>query len=172
MKDFRRQNDGQGWKNDRGYTKYQGPNGPVRPEGQVKHRATCAECGNMCEVPFRPNGKKPVFCPDCFGAKRDGGYQGFKKDFAPRAENRAPAHQTAAPAKDHRIDEIKAQLGAIGTKLDRLIAALEKPAAKAEAPAKETAKPAVKLTVKAAPKKAAKPAPAKKSKPAKAAKKK
>ena len=26
------------------------------------HQATCAECGTSCEVPFKPNGKKPVLC--------------------------------------------------------------------------------------------------------------
>jgi CxxC-x17-CxxC domain-containing protein len=33
------------------------------------HRATCAECGKDCEVPFRPSGDKPVYCSDCFGKK-------------------------------------------------------------------------------------------------------
>ncbi len=32
-------------------------------------RATCASCGNTCEVPFRPTGEKPVYCSDCFGDK-------------------------------------------------------------------------------------------------------
>lgn len=30
------------------------------------HKATCAGCGKICEVPFRPTGSKPVFCRDCF----------------------------------------------------------------------------------------------------------
>jgi len=32
-------------------------------------QATCSECGNKCEVPFRPSGGKPVLCSDCFGNK-------------------------------------------------------------------------------------------------------
>ncbi len=35
------------------------------------HKATCGDCGKSCEVPFRPTGEKPVFCRDCFGAKKD-----------------------------------------------------------------------------------------------------
>jgi len=35
------------------------------------HEAICAECGQKCEVPFRPTGDKPVYCTDCF-AKRQG----------------------------------------------------------------------------------------------------
>lgn len=30
------------------------------------HKATCSNCGKICEVPFRPTGSKPVFCKDCF----------------------------------------------------------------------------------------------------------
>lgn len=36
------------------------------------HQATCSDCGNNCEVPFRPTGERPVYCSDCFG-KQDGG---------------------------------------------------------------------------------------------------
>jgi CxxC-x17-CxxC domain-containing protein len=36
-------------------------------------KATCAKCGNTCEVPFKPNGSKPVFCRDCF--KKDAGFE-------------------------------------------------------------------------------------------------
>jgi len=32
--------------------------------------ATCATCGREAQVPFRPNGSKPVYCSDCFTAQR------------------------------------------------------------------------------------------------------
>lgn len=32
--------------------------------------ATCAQCQKSCQVPFRPNGKKPVLCKDCFSSGR------------------------------------------------------------------------------------------------------
>ena len=28
--------------------------------------AVCAKCGSTCKVPFRPNGRKEVFCSKCF----------------------------------------------------------------------------------------------------------
>ncbi len=34
------------------------------------HSATCATCGKSCQVPFRPNGAKPVYCSDCFQGQR------------------------------------------------------------------------------------------------------
>lgn len=40
--------------------------GNSRPE---MHRATCAECGASCEVPFKPTGGKPVYCSNCFSNK-------------------------------------------------------------------------------------------------------
>ena len=32
--------------------------------------ATCADCGREAQVPFRPNGSKPVYCSDCFQSQR------------------------------------------------------------------------------------------------------
>jgi CxxC-x17-CxxC domain-containing protein len=34
------------------------------------HKATCSECGNECEVPFKPMEGKPVFCKDCYKKKK------------------------------------------------------------------------------------------------------
>ena len=36
-----------------------------------RFQATCNQCHKLCEVPFRPNGKKPVYCRDCFKGKED-----------------------------------------------------------------------------------------------------
>ncbi len=30
------------------------------------HKATCADCGKECEVPFKPSAGRPVYCRDCF----------------------------------------------------------------------------------------------------------
>jgi CxxC-x17-CxxC domain-containing protein len=32
--------------------------------------ATCASCGREAQVPFQPNGTKPVYCSDCFATQR------------------------------------------------------------------------------------------------------
>ena len=34
--------------------------------GPKMHRAVCGECGDKCEVPFKPTGKEPVKCRRCF----------------------------------------------------------------------------------------------------------
>ena len=38
------------------------------------HKATCSECGNECEVPFKPAEGKPVYCKDCYMKKKQDRY--------------------------------------------------------------------------------------------------
>ena len=33
------------------------------------HDAVCAECGQKCQVPFKPDSSRPVYCRECY-AKR------------------------------------------------------------------------------------------------------
>ncbi len=44
----------------------------TRGEGKTQQRemfeATCAECGKIAYVPFRPTGDRPVYCKDCYSA--------------------------------------------------------------------------------------------------------
>ena len=30
------------------------------------HKATCADCGKECEVPFKPQDGRAVYCRDCY----------------------------------------------------------------------------------------------------------
>ncbi len=39
------------------------------------HKATCAECNEECEVPFKPSGDRPVYCKDCFSKRKNTGRQ-------------------------------------------------------------------------------------------------
>ena len=34
------------------------------------HKATCSDCGQECEVPFKPTEGKPVYCKECYRSKR------------------------------------------------------------------------------------------------------
>jgi len=34
------------------------------------HKAVCSDCGQECEVPFKPTEGKPVYCRDCFQKHR------------------------------------------------------------------------------------------------------
>lgn len=87
-----------------------------RPE---MFKATCADCGNPCEVPFRPTGERPVYCNNCFGGNRGGAPHGGpeRRDFAPRAPH--------PPAGDMRIDDLKRQMESVQAKLDKVLNMVE-----------------------------------------------
>jgi len=49
-----------------------GPGGPRGRQGRgprEMHKATCSSCGAETEVPFEPDGTKPVYCRECFQKK-------------------------------------------------------------------------------------------------------
>ncbi|HNR44529.1 MAG TPA: hypothetical protein PKH80_05120 [Methanofastidiosum sp.] len=39
-----------------------------RPPREM-HKATCASCGQETEVPFKPDGTRPVYCKECYQKK-------------------------------------------------------------------------------------------------------
>jgi CxxC-x17-CxxC domain-containing protein len=53
------------------------------------YSATCVNCGNTCEVPFKPMGNRPVFCRDCFKSQGEGnGAAMGPKKWENRSESR------------------------------------------------------------------------------------
>ena len=97
--------------------------------------ATCAQCNKQCEVPFRPNGRKPVYCRECFSDKKDSAPNDYhrqesrdrdypKRDFTKK--DFSPTFSSQPPREDKRIDELKRQIEAVNAKLDRLIQMNEK----------------------------------------------
>ena len=34
-------------------------------ENREMHKTTCSDCGNECEVPYKPAAGRPVYCKDC-----------------------------------------------------------------------------------------------------------
>jgi CxxC-x17-CxxC domain-containing protein len=75
MGNFRRDNRSQGSQGRRDF-------GERRERPELFH-AVCANCGNDCEVPFKPTGSKPVFCRNCFdkqGGSDRGGRSNFSRD--------------------------------------------------------------------------------------------
>ena len=106
-----------------GGSRFGSDRGPV-----TMHKATCSECNKACEVPFRPSGDKPIYCNDCFSAKRGGeapreprggsfgGDRAPRRDFAPRGDSSTSSLQ---------VSEVKKQLEFLGMKIDRLVKAIE-----------------------------------------------
>ena len=114
-------------------------------------KAVCDECGNECEVPFRPNGSRRVFCTSCF--KKNGGEAPASADRIPtrtlfddkrmfeaqcdrcgercevpfRPTGERPVYCRACFGRDGGAgggkggDQVKVQLEALNAKMDRLI---------------------------------------------------
>lgn len=58
-----------------GYRDYSTGFGPASYDGGDRPRrelfsATCASCGREAKVPFQPSSGRPVYCSDCFTARR------------------------------------------------------------------------------------------------------
>ncbi|MFA6408191.1 MAG: CxxC-x17-CxxC domain-containing protein [Candidatus Paceibacterota bacterium] len=79
------------------------------------HKTTCDGCHAMCEVPFVPNGKKPVYCRNC--------YKG--KDTTTSFTGQPFSQPTDFSAGDAGANDLKKQFSILNTKLDRLISAIE-----------------------------------------------
>lgn len=109
--------------------------------------AVCDECGDSCEVPFKPSSDKPIYCSHCFGkSERDTKRSGDSRPSS--IDNKqieilntkidkilTILNATLAP----KIKEVKAEL----VKVEETIKEVkkEKTTAKAKVEKKETAKP-------------------------------
>ncbi len=69
--------------------------------------ALCSNCGNNCQVPFRPIGGKPVFCNKCF----DKGDNVVNKNFVVKSDN----------SGGKNMEQFKEQLEMLNIKLDRIL---------------------------------------------------
>ena len=100
-------NSGGGWKGKKSF-------GDRGGEGVELHEAVCSECGIKCEVPFKPNGKKPVFCRAC-----------FKKDVIEKPRYEKPYEKPFEKSYEKpQADNHKAQFEMLNFKLDMILKAL------------------------------------------------
>ena len=87
------------------------------------YRAICGDCDAPCEVPFKPNGRKPVLCSDCF--RKDGG-----GSSSPRYESRGKDRQDSFNKPSYRntprdnSGEILNELKKLNSKIDHILDAI------------------------------------------------
>jgi CxxC-x17-CxxC domain-containing protein len=94
-------------------------------------KATCSECNKACDVPFRPTKDKPVYCRDCFAAKRNRETEIYEASKSGKTPSQAKEifSQVQPPVKSAHTptdDGMKCHLMDISSKLDTLILAIEK----------------------------------------------
>lgn len=83
------------------------------------HQATCNECGKDCEVPFKPNGRKPVLCHSCFRRDDDQEPKRFERSTKPAWEKPSwdkpahPAFRKSSESSNDLHEQILEKLDAI-----------------------------------------------------------
>ena len=93
-----------------------------RDSGPRMHEAVCAACGKMAEVPFKPNGSKPIFCRDCFQQDDRAPREKFVQGAFGRSKFERKRTFDAAPRGDGQVEK---QLQEMNAKLERIIRVLE-----------------------------------------------
>lgn len=91
-----------------------------RNSDRKMYSATCAKCGQRCEVPFMPAPGKTVFCNSCFSASKPNRFGDNRRDERPfhRDDNKGGNFNSNRPAQDN------SQFSTLNSKLDRIISGL------------------------------------------------
>ncbi len=90
-----------------------------RPE---MFKTICADCGQPCEVPFKPSGLRPVYCSQCFKNDHD---HASSPRMDSRPSNMRPERSEVRPENN----QMKEKMEAINAKLDQILNLLGKTAA-------------------------------------------
>lgn len=90
-------------------------------ERPAMHPATCSVCGASCEVPFVPNGRKPILCRNCYKKSEMDEARTFDR---PRPASGKPPYVSTPRTGTEGIEK---QLKALNQKIDMLIEALLEP---------------------------------------------
>lgn len=97
------------------------PHAAKRPFDNSMHTATCSGCGVECQVPFKPNGKKPVFCSACYVREDKPEMRRESSDFYEKKsahQGRAHARPDSRPSMNGITSE---QFKQLNTKLDLIL---------------------------------------------------
>jgi len=91
-----------------------------RPKDVQLFDAVCSNCGNKCQVPFRPSGTKPVYCKNCFGTPRET-LSAPKRSSAIRPIVTGSVENGGGKS----IADLTRQIAAMNTKIDTMLKILE-----------------------------------------------
>lgn len=79
--------------------------------------AVCAKCGKSCEIPFKPTGKRPVYCRSCFTQTAPSEPGNESRNFASR--------DRYSNRSESRSGSSSEELDKINRKLDKIMRALD-----------------------------------------------
>jgi CxxC-x17-CxxC domain-containing protein len=58
-------------------------------QARQMYQATCADCKQACEIPFKPSGDRPVYCQECFRRRKAGNNVKTLADNPPKVTSTA-----------------------------------------------------------------------------------
>jgi len=132
--DRKPQNAGRGDRGGRGGGSDRGPRGSNgggnrpgnRPQAEM-FSATCSTCHKSCQVPFRPDGSKPVLCSECFGKNKSDTRGGFDRNSRPGTDRPQRSFDAprppAAASPDYKT--LLNQVSALETKVTKILEILQ-----------------------------------------------
>lgn len=96
--------------------------GDDRRQDRQMHPAVCAACGRDCQVPFFPDGSKPIYCSDCFEKNQDNyGGQGRSNYGNDRQSDRPRQFESRRGDRDQNQNKTYDILNSINAKLEKII---------------------------------------------------
>lgn len=95
---------------------------------KITFHTQCHDCGNDCTVPFKPNGRKPVRCSDCFRGSNDYNdrpsfHREERRSFDRPRYNDRPKQ---SKPKQNIGPTLKEEIKSINNKLERILKLLER----------------------------------------------
>lgn len=114
--------------------------GPARDDGRAQlHTATCVKCGKECVVPFKPNGKKPVFCSICYKREGIADAPAFE-----RSNVASTVRRFDGEIRTEKESSLNEQLRTLNSKLDMILKVLGSRSRDEERPASRPPRPTYK----------------------------
>ena len=89
----------------------QGKKRSFRNSGPRLTSASCARCGNSCEVPFVPRNDRPVYCRECFRADGTGRPKNPDAAESSRTVTRRPGQTRTGGPKDGPVSATCSECG-------------------------------------------------------------
>jgi len=90
-------------------------------EERRMYGAVCDKCGRECEVPFRPNGSKPIYCSNCFEKNGD---RDENRSFGGNNDRSFSNSKPRIESRSYDQPDNSRQLNELSAKLDKIISML------------------------------------------------
>lgn len=131
MAEFKKNNRFSGGGSRRPFTGNRPSSGPRDFAQKEMFDAECNKCHDRCQVPFRPNGKKPVYCAKCFTPTDDRGGRddrSARPSYGPSRDFGSSRPSMTTPSEgvaDRQIQLLTKQIETMNVTIEKLVVAVD-----------------------------------------------